>query len=338
MQTRAHYFDGQNAGSKQGTLQASPAHIQFSAEGISVDIVPHDLRIEAPVGSGRWRIILVDNASIEFADESFGQYVEQCAGKERSIAGLLEKSWRAALGALVVAIVGAWLLLTFGVPIGAKYVAFSIPADVDQTISDESIEIMDSFLFATSKLDESEQAHIQKLFSDITSQHADYDTYRLEFRASDIIGANAFAVPGGLVIMTDQMVDLADSDAEIIGVLAHEVGHLAQRHSLRIILQNSSSAIIIAGLTGDLTNITALSAAIPTFLMQSKYSRDFEREADEFSFAYLRSIGVDTNVLADLLTRLEEDQGEAGEIPGWLSSHPQSEERRPSQMETGHAE
>ena len=83
-------------------------------------------------------------------------------------------------------------------------------------------------------------------------------------------------------------------------MLAHEVGHLYNRHSLRIVLQNSAVAVIIAAVTGDLTSITALSATVPTVLMQAKYSRDFEREADAFAFSYLKSVDIDPNVLQQL--------------------------------------
>ena len=136
-------------------------------------------------------------------------------------------------------------------------------------------------------------------------------------------------MPGGIVVMTDELVELAESDAEIMAVLAHEVGHLYGRHSLRILLQNSLSALLIAGLTGDISNITALSAAVPTVLMQAKYSRDFEREADDFAFEYLEGRSVSTNALSDLLLRLEQsDSDDGGGIPGWLSSHPPSRERK----------
>jgi Zn-dependent protease with chaperone function len=129
--------------------------------------------------------------------------------------------------------------------------------------------------------------------------------------------------------MTDELVELAESDAELMAVLAHEVGHLYGRHSLRILLQNSVSALFIAGLTGDVSNITALSAAIPTVLMQAKYSRDFERDADSFAFDYLEFRGVSTDALSDLLLRLEDSESEGGsDLAAWLSSHPPSEDRR----------
>lgn len=124
------------------------------------------------------------------------------------------------------------------------------------------------------------------------------------------------------------MLDLMESDDEILGVLAHEVGHLEQRHGLRIILQDALSALLIAALTGDLSNVSTLSATVPTVLMQAKYSRDFEREADQYAFAYLETNERDTNALATLLDRVErESRSGSGNGPAaWFSSHPPSDE------------
>ena len=104
-----------------------------------------------------------------------------------------------------------------------------------------------------------------------------------------------------------------------------------ERHGLRIILQDSLSALFIASLTGDLTNVTALSATVPTALMQAKYSRDFEREADAYAFGFLADHGMDTEVLAKLLQRVERESGAAtaDSLSQWFSSHPRSEERAP---------
>ena len=213
------------------------------------------------------------------------------------------------------------------IPAFATSVAFALPDNVSSALSDEGLGVMDDVLFDQSELPAETIVRVTGLFRDIQVTNPEFLPYRLEFRASRI-GPNAFAVPGGIVVMTDELVDLAESDAEIMAVLAHEVGHLNGRHSLRILLQNSVSAMLIAGLTGDISNITALSAAIPAVLMQAKYSRDFEREADDFAFEYLETRSISTDALSDLLLRLEQSESDdGGGIPGWLSSHPPSGER-----------
>jgi predicted Zn-dependent protease len=84
----------------------------------------------------------------------------------------------------------------------------------------------------------------------------------------------------------------------------------------------------VATLTGDLTSVTALAASVPTAVMQAKFSRDFEREADAFAFDYLESQGRDPGVLRELLQRLERRAG-AGGGNSWFASHPAAGERAP---------
>lgn len=326
MQTTAGFYDGQTAGAEPVSLALVGRSLKFELAGVTRWIELDATTVVEPVGRGPWIVELADGASLKITDADFGKKLADESGS-LGLIRMLEGAWHWALISIVVAIVSTWAALTFGVPVLAKSVAFALPDNVSAVLSDEGLGAMDEVFFDESELSDETIARVTEMFRDIKVTNPDFLPYRLEFRASRI-GPNAFAVPGGIIVMTDELVELAESDAEIIAVLAHEVGHLYGRHSLRILLQNSISAMLIAGLTGDISNITALSAAIPTVLMQAKYSRDFEREADDFAFEYLESRGVSTNALSELLLRLEQSESEeGGDIPDWLSSHPPSHER-----------
>ncbi|MGH8223254.1 MAG: M48 family metallopeptidase [Woeseiaceae bacterium] len=331
MEIAVAYFDGRSAADRQAALEFGPAGLRLRLDGESRRIVGPEWRLVPPVGKGDWVIESRDGARVVIRDDDAGRLAARHLGHRRLI-DRLEASWGWALAALVLAVVSSWALLTYGVPAASRHIAFAIPPEIDRKLSEESIGILDRMLFEPSALAEDRKAEVRRLFEDILRENPEYRHYRIEFRASESIGANAFAIPGGLVIMTDEMVELVTSEAELVSVLAHEVGHLAGRHGLRILLQDSGSAIIIAALTGDLSNITALSATVPTALMQARYSRDFEREADDFAFACLRARGLDTDALSGLLLRLETEQGEVPDGPqsSWFSSHPRSEARRPT--------
>jgi predicted Zn-dependent protease len=141
------------------------------------------------------------------------------------------------------------------------------------------------------------------------------------------IGPNALALPSGIVVVTDSLVELAHSDAELIAVLAHEIGHLRQRHTLRRMLQGSATALLIVAITGDVGSIMSLAAALPTVLLNSSYSRDFEREADDFALDYLQRRSISPQALGDILLRMEKSSGGGSDIPDYLSSHPSTRER-----------
>jgi Zn-dependent protease with chaperone function len=327
MYAQGRYSDGKVAGSKpvRLTLAAGNLRIEFESGDRPVDVAVDALRTVPPVGQGPWSLEFADQSQVVFTDDGFGRALLDASGEANPL-GLLEGRWAWAIAAAVVALVASWAILEFGVPVAARHIAAAIPADVERELQQESLEVVDGWLFEPSRLPESRRRHVRDLFNDILATDAGFADYVLELRDSDI-GANAFALPGGTVVVTDRLVELAADDSELAAVLAHEVGHLAHRHSLRILLQDSASAIFIAGVTGDLTNVTALSATIPTVLMQTKYSRQFEREADTFAFDYLESEGYDSEALSRLLKRIETEEGGGESVPGWLSTHPSSTER-----------
>ena len=141
-------------------------------------------------------------------------------------------------------------------------------------------------------------------------------------------GANAFALPSGVIVFTDALIELAQDDREIIAVLAHESGHLEQRHALRTVLQNSVALVALALITGDVSSATAFGGALPAFLLQNRFSREFEREADAHAVAVLRRAGIDPALLATMLERLTKSTGEPDpKLLHYLSTHPSTPER-----------
>jgi Zn-dependent protease with chaperone function len=152
---------------------------------------------------------------------------------------------------------------------------------------------------------------------------------RIEFRRSEALGANALALPSGVVVVTDGLVALAKDTDDVVAVLAHEVGHLEGRHSMRAIVQSALVSGLIMLVVGD---VSALAAAAPAALLNARYSRDLEREADAYASDALRAIGVRPTRLADMLERMEAEHSKAGrEGPtdafSYLSTHPTTEER-----------
>ena len=111
-------------------------------------------------------------------------------------------------------------------------------------------------------------------------------------------------------------------------MLAHEIGHVVHRHALRSVLQNTSVLLVVGVLMGDISSITGAAAAIPTLLLESHYSRQFETEADTFAYARMREYGVQPHHFARILRKLAGDQAahEQG-ILGYFSTHPDTEER-----------
>lgn len=188
---------------------------------------------------------------------------------------------------------------------------------------------MDSiFQICLARLRPERQTVLRSRFAAVAAGRLQDRPPRIEFREGGAaIGANAFALPGGIVVFTDELVALAEHDEELLAVFAHELGHLEHRHTLRQWLQGSIAAVLLMALTGDASSITALASAAPAVLLDAHYSQDFEREADVFSIEVLRRQAVSPQRYADILTRLETETGGGPEVPSFLSSHPPSAER-----------
>jgi len=142
---------------------------------------------------------------------------------------------------------------------------------------------------------------------------------------------NAFAVPGGYVYLTRGILAYFNDEAELAGVVAHEIGHIAARHSAQ---QYSNAQLVQIGLVaGSMASETfrkyAGVAQLGVSLLFLSFSRSDEREADALGVEYSAKAGYDSNHMANMFVSLERlNPGEAaGGLPGWFSTHPNPENR-----------
>ena len=133
---------------------------------------------------------------------------------------------------------------------------------------------------------------------------------KLLFRKGGSIGANAFAVPNNTIVLTDELVKLAKHDNEILAVLAHEQGHLKERHSLQQALRGIGTGVFLLAVTGDAADFLD---SLPIILVSAQYSQAFELEADLYAVNELKRLSVPPGHLSDFLQRLHEAHGHDGE-------------------------
>jgi predicted Zn-dependent protease len=240
----------------------------------------------------------------------------------------LESRWLAALAAIPVIAVVAWLIVGVLLPLAADPVARMVSPRIEAAMGRQTLATLDRIALAPSRLDADVRGRIEREFSAFTSGEAGEDKYEVVFR-SGRIGPNALALPGGIIVVTDEMVRIAAKDDELLAVLAHEIGHVRGRHALRLILQDSGVVVLVTALAGDAASMTFLAAALPTVLLQAHYSRNFEAEADGYAFAQLKRHGISPQAFADILRRLQRSEREekrAGALR-YFSTHPLTEER-----------
>lgn len=268
-------FEQLNIDSRLGGL---PRHIRFP-EGGMLETDDHDA---------------VDHWQREFNPSPMGSLVFR-----------LESRIRYVLAAVLAVVLTVWLLLQFGVPRASEWVADSLPESAVSRLGEQSLRLLDEHIFFQSQLEPSRIEELQHLFARHFEQQIQNDHLRLIFRSSERVGANAFALPSGDVLLTDDLVKLAADDRELIAILAHEVGHVRYRHVLRRIVQDSFFVAVIALVTGDVSGSSSMLALAPIALLELGYSRDYEREADDYALNFMHQQAIGTHHFANIMLRLQ---------------------------------
>lgn len=320
----ADYFDGETSRAHAVEASVDAAQLRIAGDGIDLALPLAGIQVAPPAGHARGVVHLPDSRELHSADTAaLLELSRVCASaRPERLAHLLESRLGFALAALVVAVLIVFAGLRWGVPAVAQLAAHALPGWVDQRIGEEALALMDELSLSPSKLPAARQQVLaQKLAEQCRRQAC--PSYRLLFRDSKLFGANAMALPGGTVVVTDALVGLARHDEELLAVVAHELGHVRHRHGLRMALQSLGAGAILVAVTGDIGSVTDLAAGLPSLLLQSGYSRDMEREADAYALAWLNTACIPPTRFAAILGRLDDDASDTG----LLDSHPGTRER-----------
>ena len=222
----------------------------------------------------------------------------------------------------------------YGLPAMANAAAAVTPKAVFSLIDAGALDTVDRVFFSESNLDQSRRQELTSIFEELIEVAGEESPpLNLLYRDGGRIGANAIALPGGTIILTDQLAALAEKDDEIAGVLAHEIGHVAERHSLRQIYRVLGVAFMVSVIGGDSGQIVEDVIAQAVAIESLSYSRKFESEADRYSVEVMLKAGRDPFAFVDLLDRVVgKHSGSAskaeGEDTGWFSTHPGNQDRR----------
>ncbi len=319
---RALYFDGQSSDGREVTLEIDARrvlHVRGGGRDLAWPLA--EVRASERIGASRRRIYFPDGAQCETGDNDAVDAMFAAPAGARLLARW-EGRLRYAIAALAATLLAAAAIVFWGVPALARQVAFALPPQTEQLIGRDALAALDHAVLQPSRLPPERQQGLRALYARMAADIGGAEGGRLELRRGGRAGANALALPAGLIVVTDELVELARDDREIEAVLAHEFGHQRGRHILRHLLQDSIAALLVAVTVGDLSSLTSLAAAAPTLLLQAKYSREFEREADDFALAYLARRHIPPETFAAILERLEKSRPEALNAPDFLSTHP----------------
>ncbi|MBA4212397.1 MAG: hypothetical protein C0449_04845 [Polaromonas sp.] len=330
------WFDGQSP-------RAQVCELCIEGNELVLSLVSGERRY--PVRQVRWaerrshgqrQSELPDGSLIQHADAGEWDAWRQASGqRDGAVVGWMQ-SWRAtlvAMGASVVFLGAAW---TWGVPWLSRTLAHQVPQSLETRLGEQGMQQLDRLFLQPSALPAQQQQALRDRFASAVERahpQGGAPAWQLSFHQSKALGANAFALPGGYIVITDDLVKLlADQPDAIVGVLAHELGHVHHRHGLDLMVRASLISALVGVVLGDASGFLA---TVPATLATQAYSRDAERDADAFAAQLLDRSGVSPSVMVAFFERIQrqeragqdEEGDDSAALPIAISSHPDHDER-----------
>lgn len=317
---RARRFDA--ATSRQDELEVTlvGGSLEWSDHGVARRVGRVDLVQADRTAQGEARLILLDPPGTILT-------LPKEATPSLLAAGLLRSAPVAALGALrgvlitvgaIVLLIGGFLL--FGLGPLAGVIARMVPADTERALGRATFA---QFAGGKATTDSLAAASLRRAAMAVAPTGLELQEVAL---LEDSTIVNAFALPGGYVVVYRGILNQMEDEAELLGVLAHELGHVEARHGVKRIARSAALSLLLSLAFGDANGAASVLLRNAAQLVSLEYDRNEEREADDFAVATLHQRGLDSSGLARLFEKLERLEGRV-DLPAFLSTHPPTGER-----------
>jgi Zn-dependent protease with chaperone function len=340
MAISAHYGNGRSARRHAVTLTRSDDCLAVLGAQIDATYRLTQLRLTEPFAHAAGIVYFDDGAHCE-VDAADYPALAALVGARASLVVRWQRHWRVALASLVALVVLTGAGAVWGLPAAAGALTALLPASADVRIGAITRNALTSQgMFTPSAITPARQNQIRQVWQAMQPAQPRMPMTLLLRTMPASFGPNALALPDGSVVLNDAMVALilADEDAfgpaeaaALAGVLAHEIGHIQGRHSMRSVVRGSLTTAFAAFLFGD---FSAVAAGAPAVLLGARHSRAMETEADAYAMAVLQAHHLPLAPLADLFLAMDRGKHHADHEAGWfdsatgyLSSHPGSRER-----------
>ncbi|WP_374602329.1 M48 family metallopeptidase [Niveibacterium sp.] len=326
-----------------GRLAVRAGQLHFEGAGEAVDLPLAGLQLSLGGASDRlvfithpalpaWQLYTSDHALLAesaLAEHPAVQRLRQHRRKRRLL------GW-GSLATVLGLIVLLPLALYFSLDGLSAVVARRLPADWEQSLGETAIKqfrVQKTFM-----PDKTAEALLKPLVAPLVAQAG--DRYRYHFHVINDPSLNAFALPGGEVVIHSGLILKATSPDQLQGVLAHEISHVTEQHGLRSVIKSVGVYAVAQALIGDASGLIAAVAGAAPMLINQKYSRDFEREADRAGFDLLARAQINPAGLIGFFRTIREEerkqlkqlgdadaQDAARGAMAYLGTHPDTDER-----------
>ena len=328
-------------GRASGTVQLTAGGVRFESAGGRIELPLEGLKIA--LGGANDRLIFFTHpaqpeATIHTADHAILNQAVLAQNPELTVqVGRVRKkkrTARAVLFTVLLVLAGTVVALILCKDLLVTAAANGVPVDWEVKLGDK--------LFEQIRLTKQlvNEPALDTQFKELTAPLVTgiRDTrYPLKFHIIEEPALNAFAMPGGHVVVHTGLLLAADAPEEVAGVLAHEIAHVTERHAFRSVISSAGLYAILQFFIGDTSSLLATIANNSAFLLDRKYSRDFEREADDTGWRYLLQADIEPEGMVRFFKKMqEEEQKLLQQVPGGgsaekalslVSTHPATAER-----------
>jgi len=215
-------------------------------------------------------------------------------------------------------------LYLWGIPAMASFVAPRVPTSWEERLGRTVVE----HLAPTARrcADPAREQAIREIVTTLIASLA-RSPYRFQVFVVNNPSVNAFAAPGGYIVIFRGLLERTRTPEELAGVLAHEMQHILKRHATRALLQHASTGLLLAAMTGDASGIMAYGLESARVLGELRYSRQNEEEADIEGMRMLLEADIDPAGMIAFFDALKKEENKGPGLPTYLSTHPSTEGR-----------
>jgi predicted Zn-dependent protease len=214
-------------------------------------------------------------------------------------------------------------LYLWGIPTMASIAAAHIPVSWEERLGQAVVEHLAPQEKQCS--DSGRAQRVQEILTTLTSS-LPKSPYTFRVVVVNQSAVNAFAVPGGTIVICQGLLEKTYTAEELAGVLAHEVQHVLHRHATRAMLQQVSIRLLLAALVGEARAMTyGLESAQAVGML--RYSRQYEEEADEGGIKLLMASGVNPHGMITFFETIPKESEKSLKLPAYLSTHPELKDR-----------
>lgn len=314
-------------------ITVSEAEIKFALEDNQLSYALTDTKLEPPLAKLPRELLLTDGGKLVLdASAAIDQFYQTT---HYLWLHNIEKHKRFYLSAFVLVPLFLVFIIKFVIPSLARNVAPLLPPSALQQIDEQTLYTFDKTLLNESTIPEADKDKVIQYWEHMVQylqlNNGDVDnTYTLLFRKSKFLGANAFALPGGTVVITDELIELLKDNPEAIqAILLHEIGHVVHHHGMQMIAESFGITLLTTYLFGDLDGIAETFNGLSATVIQNKFSQSLEAEADDYALTKLKVLNISPNALAEAFIALSKEAGneESSFLEKYYSSHPSIKSR-----------